>query len=294
MRIEHDVKPVTYMKTRAAELLRSVEESRRPVIITQSGEPKGVLMDFASYQELRQATLLLRLLAQGEAEVRQGRSVPEERVQASLRARFGEQMQIDGARCGRTARRLESIVAYLADRSPQAALATLDRLEARAKSLLTLAGRARRAGAAPPARPAVWRGGRSALPHCLRDPRVPGRGPRRARRQAEPRGRPPGSPDQDRGAGALALCPYAASFCLVIARRRLLAQLEGQSLFPPEDADRVGATDRGDRDGIEHGVRPVTYMKTKAAELLSSLRDLVLKRLDADGKPDEGSALVPS
>jgi prevent-host-death family protein len=90
MRIEHDVKPVTYMKTRAAELLRSVEESRRPVIITQSGEPKGVLMDFASYQELRQATLLLRLLAQGEAEVRQGRSVPVERVFKPLRARLAK------------------------------------------------------------------------------------------------------------------------------------------------------------------------------------------------------------
>jgi prevent-host-death family protein len=90
MRIEHDVRPVTYMKTKAAELLRSVEESRRPVIITQSGEPKGVLMDFASYQELRQATLLLRLLAQGEAEVRQGRTVPEERVFKPLRARLAK------------------------------------------------------------------------------------------------------------------------------------------------------------------------------------------------------------
>ena len=74
MRIEHDIKPVTYMKTKAAELLRSVDESRRPVVITQSGEPKGVLMDFASYQELREATLLRRLVAQGEADVRDGRT----------------------------------------------------------------------------------------------------------------------------------------------------------------------------------------------------------------------------
>ena len=90
MRIEHDTKPVTYMKTRAAELLRSVEESRRPVIITQSGEPKGVLMDVASYQELRQATLLLRLIAQGEADVRAGRTVPQARVFKSLRARLAK------------------------------------------------------------------------------------------------------------------------------------------------------------------------------------------------------------
>ena len=90
MRIEHDVKPVTYMKTRAAELLRSVDESRRPVVMTHSSEPKGVLMDFTSYQELRQATLLLRLLAQGEADVRAGRTVPQERVFKELRARLAK------------------------------------------------------------------------------------------------------------------------------------------------------------------------------------------------------------
>ena len=88
MRIEHDIRPVTYMKTKAAELLRSVGESRRPVVITQSGEPKGVLMDYASYQDLRQATLLLRLVAQGEADVREGRTVAQEQVFNPLRARL--------------------------------------------------------------------------------------------------------------------------------------------------------------------------------------------------------------
>lgn len=88
MRIEHDVKPVTYMKTKAAELLRSVEQSRRPVVITQSGQPKGVVMDFESYQELRRATLLLRLLAQGEADAREGRTERQEEVFKTLRKRL--------------------------------------------------------------------------------------------------------------------------------------------------------------------------------------------------------------
>ena len=90
MRIEHDVKSVTYMKTKAAALLRSVEQSRRPMIITQSGEPRGVLMDFETYQDLRQATLLLRLLAQGEADVRDGRVVPQGEVFKELRARLAK------------------------------------------------------------------------------------------------------------------------------------------------------------------------------------------------------------
>ncbi len=90
MRIEHDTRPVTYMKTRAAELLRSVDENRRPVVITQSGKPKAVVLDFASYQELRQATLLLRLLAQGEADVRAGRTAPQQQVFRRLRARLAK------------------------------------------------------------------------------------------------------------------------------------------------------------------------------------------------------------
>ncbi len=88
MRIEEDTKPVTFMKTRAAELLRTVSENRRPVVITQSGEPRGVLMDFTSYQELRRATLLLRLLAQGEADVRAKKVVPQERVFSEIRSQL--------------------------------------------------------------------------------------------------------------------------------------------------------------------------------------------------------------
>jgi len=67
-----------------------VGETRRPVVITQSGEPKGVLMDFTSYQELRQAALLLRLLAQSESDVRRGRTVPQKRVFAGLRAQLAK------------------------------------------------------------------------------------------------------------------------------------------------------------------------------------------------------------
>ena len=88
MKIEEDVKPVTFMKTRAAELLRSVNKNRRPVVITQSGEPRGVLMDFDSYQELRRATLLLRLVAQGEADARGQRTIPQDRVFSDLRSRL--------------------------------------------------------------------------------------------------------------------------------------------------------------------------------------------------------------
>ncbi len=90
MKLAEDIKPVTYMKSRAAELLKTVGETRRPVVITQNGEPKGVLLDITSYQELRDAVLLLKLAAQGEADVQAGRTVPQGEVFQGLRDRLAE------------------------------------------------------------------------------------------------------------------------------------------------------------------------------------------------------------
>jgi prevent-host-death family protein len=88
MRLRGDMKPVTSLKSEAAKLLRSVNETRHPVVITQSGEPKAVLIDFQSYEELREATLLLKLIAQGESDVRARRTISQDEVFKTLRARL--------------------------------------------------------------------------------------------------------------------------------------------------------------------------------------------------------------
>lgn len=88
MRMHADIRPVTHMKTRAAKLLAAVEETRRPVVITQRGRPKGVLLDITTYEELRDATLLLKLIAQGEADEQGDRTLPQDAVFAELKERL--------------------------------------------------------------------------------------------------------------------------------------------------------------------------------------------------------------
>lgn len=88
MRLKEDIKPVTYMKTRPAELLKKVSESGRPTIITQNGEAKAVLMDVESYEALRDAATLLQLAAQGEKDIQEGRYLPQEEAFARVRARL--------------------------------------------------------------------------------------------------------------------------------------------------------------------------------------------------------------
>ena len=79
MNITSDIKPVTYLKSRAADLLNQINETHRPVIITQNGEPRAVLQDPESYENMRNAIGLLKLLSAGEADIRQGRTVEQKR-----------------------------------------------------------------------------------------------------------------------------------------------------------------------------------------------------------------------
>jgi prevent-host-death family protein len=80
MNILRDIKPVTYLKSRTADLLKEINETHRPVIITQNGEPKGVLQDPQSYENMRNAIGILKLISQGEEEIRAGKLKPQEEV----------------------------------------------------------------------------------------------------------------------------------------------------------------------------------------------------------------------
>lgn len=80
MNLREDIKSVTYLKTRPAELLDSVSINRRPVVITQNGEARAVVQDIASYEETRNALLMLKLIAQSELSIRRKRTYKQSEV----------------------------------------------------------------------------------------------------------------------------------------------------------------------------------------------------------------------
>lgn len=71
------IEPVTVLKTRSAELIRRARETRQPVIITQNGKATAVLQDVESYQRQRDALLLLKYVALGESDRREGAVLPD-------------------------------------------------------------------------------------------------------------------------------------------------------------------------------------------------------------------------
>lgn len=84
MKISTDIKPVTYLKSRAADMLKQVNETRRPIIITQNGEPKAVLQDPESYENMRNAIGMLKLISLGEEDIRNGKSKPQKTLFSDL------------------------------------------------------------------------------------------------------------------------------------------------------------------------------------------------------------------
>jgi len=70
MNITKDIKSVTYLKSRAADILKQINNTHRPVIITQNGEPRAILQDPQSYEHMRNAIGLLKLISQGEKDIK--------------------------------------------------------------------------------------------------------------------------------------------------------------------------------------------------------------------------------
>jgi prevent-host-death family protein len=87
MRFSTQIKPISYVKAHAAELLDRITEEREPIIITQNGEARAVLVDVRSYDESQETMTMLQILLKGEQEINAGKAYPLSEVIAEFRGR---------------------------------------------------------------------------------------------------------------------------------------------------------------------------------------------------------------
>ncbi len=81
------VKPISYVKANAAELIRELKENGEPLVITQNGEATAVMQDVASYEATQETLALLKILALGRRQVEARRTLPADEVFRRLRKR---------------------------------------------------------------------------------------------------------------------------------------------------------------------------------------------------------------
>ena len=85
--LKADIKPISYIKTNAAEMMKYVNENRNPIIITQNGEAKAVLVDVESYQDMQNAFSLMGIIKESEKEIESGKYKESDVVFSELRKR---------------------------------------------------------------------------------------------------------------------------------------------------------------------------------------------------------------
>jgi prevent-host-death family protein len=67
--LKADIRPISYIKTNAADMMKYINENKNPIIITQNGEAKAVLMDVDSYQDMQNAFSLMNIIKEAEKEI---------------------------------------------------------------------------------------------------------------------------------------------------------------------------------------------------------------------------------
>lgn len=88
MRFSTQVRPVSYLKANVAEVLADVHETREPVLITQNGHAKAVLIDVVSYEQTQETLALLKILALGQREIVQEKTLDARSAIAELKAKL--------------------------------------------------------------------------------------------------------------------------------------------------------------------------------------------------------------
>ena len=84
MKLTEDIKPITFMKTNSAELIRLVNTNKRPIVITQNGEAKAVLQDIDSYEKQKELFMLVKIVAQGEQDIKNNKLIEHENLFTKL------------------------------------------------------------------------------------------------------------------------------------------------------------------------------------------------------------------
>ena len=76
MRPSESIKPISYLKAHAAELIKDITDHQKTLIVTQRGEAKVVVQDVRTYERTQESLALLKMLAQSSKHIKDGKFKP--------------------------------------------------------------------------------------------------------------------------------------------------------------------------------------------------------------------------
>ena len=90
MNVMQNIQPISFLKTNTSDVVRQVQETREPVMITVNGKVQAVIQDPLSYQTMQDQLTMLRMLAHGQKQIEQGKVTDHDDLFARFEAEDGE------------------------------------------------------------------------------------------------------------------------------------------------------------------------------------------------------------
>ena len=80
MKLAESIRPISYVKTHASEIISNLGKEQKTIVITQNGEAKAVLQDVRSYEETQDTLALLKIIAHSKKSIESGNFKPAQKA----------------------------------------------------------------------------------------------------------------------------------------------------------------------------------------------------------------------
>lgn len=87
MKLSADIKPISYFKAHASEVIRDIVGGHKTVVITQNGEAKVILQDITEFENMQESLALLKILAMSRKNLENGKTKPFRKAFRNIRKR---------------------------------------------------------------------------------------------------------------------------------------------------------------------------------------------------------------
>ncbi|MBL8033956.1 MAG: type II toxin-antitoxin system Phd/YefM family antitoxin [Leptospiraceae bacterium] len=93
MNLAEDIKPISYVKAHAAEIITKIGKTKRSLVITQNGEAKAVLTDIETYQKQQETMAMLKMIAIRERSIDENGGIPHDEMKGKLRGYWKKRLK---------------------------------------------------------------------------------------------------------------------------------------------------------------------------------------------------------
>ena len=88
MKPSESIRPISYLKAHASEIITDISENRKTIIVTQNGEAKVVVQDIHTYEQNQEAMNLLKMLAMSASSIEQGKHTSIKQASQDIKAKL--------------------------------------------------------------------------------------------------------------------------------------------------------------------------------------------------------------